>query len=262
MGKDGKNLQTATLTIAGSDSCGGAGIQADLKTFKQFGVYGACVITAVTAQNTLEVAATESISPAMIARQFEMVLDDIPVRSIRTGMLPDAAAIETVCEIIERRCQGIPLVVDPVLVATSGGALTVEDTIEALKSRLIPLATLLTPNLVEARALTATEAETPPEALAQALLKMGCQAVLLKGGHGSGDTVSDLLLSEAGMKTWEHPNTPGDYHGTGCVLSSAIAAELAMGLPLDEAVSSAISYVQDRIANARKPLKGKLHLLT
>ncbi|MDX1556695.1 MAG: bifunctional hydroxymethylpyrimidine kinase/phosphomethylpyrimidine kinase [Xanthomonadales bacterium] len=183
-------LATAALTIAGSDSCGGAGIQADLRTFHSVGVHGASVVTAVTAQNTLEVSATESISATVIAAQLEAVLDDLPVRAIKTGMLPDAAAIESVSDIIERRCADIPLIVDPVLIATSGASLTVEDTITALLEQLFPLATLITPNRSEAQTLTGRE--DPLEA-GQRLLASGCGAVLLKGGPDTSDGPDDGL---------------------------------------------------------------------
>lgn len=259
MGNQKPTIETAALTIAGSDSCGGAGVQADLKTFERLGVYGASVITAITAQNTVAVHATQAVRAEIIAAQLEAVLDDLPVRAIKTGMLPDAAAIEAISAILERRCDGIPLIVDPVLVATSGASLTLEDTVTALQQRLIPLATLVTPNIAEARSLG--DGGDDAVAAARGLLSLGCSAVLLKGGHGASDLVTDWLLSARGETRFDHPNAPGDYHGTGCVLSSAIAARMAMGVELQDAVRDGINHVQSAIANARRPLAGDLHLL-
>ncbi len=251
-------LTTAALTIAGSDSCGGAGIQADLRTFHTLGVHGASVVTAVTAQNTLKVSATQPISAAVIVAQLEAVLDDLPIRAIKTGMLPDAAAIESVSEIFQSRCSNVPLIVDPVLIATSGASLTVEDTISALRDHLFPLASLITPNLAEAAALSASE---DPIEGARGLLDTGCGGVLLKGGHGEADTIVDRLITAQGMARFEHANQPGEYHGTGCTLSAAIAARMALGASLFEAVEFGIEHVQGAIAEARLPLKGNLHLL-
>lgn len=255
-------IDRAALTIAGSDSCGGAGVQADLKTFQKFGTYGASVITALTAQNTLQVARAESISPDMIAAQLEAVLDDLPVAAIKTGMLPNAASIEAVAEIIARRCKGVPLIVDPVLVATSGAALTLEDTIEALRSRLFPLATLITPNLAEAEALSGHSPRDEPRRMADPLLALGCGAVLVKGGHGDRDTITDWLVSENTAVPFRHRAAPGEYHGTGCVLSSAIAAGMAAGRNLQQAVEEGIAHVQSAIAGARRPSAGPLLIIT
>lgn len=255
-----RKLETAALTIAGSDSCGGAGIQADLATFKAHGTYAATVITALTAQNTLAVHAVQSATTDIIVAQLNAVLDDLPIRAIKTGMLPDAAAIEAVAETLQSRAANIPLVVDPVLVATSGAALTVEDTVTALRTRLIPIATLVTPNLVEARALS-PDASDPLDA-GRELLSLGCQAVLLKGGHGQASTITDRLLDEAGTHTFEHRAREGEYHGTGCVLSAAITANLAQGDSLEDAVKKGIGFVQKSIASARLPLAGALHLIT
>jgi len=257
----GKRIETTVLTIAGSDSCGGAGIQADLRTFAAFGVHGASVITAVTAQNTVEVRETQAISGKVIAAQLNAVLDDLPIGAIKTGMLPDAVAIEVVADILGSRCKEIPLIVDPVLVASSGAALTVEDTVTALQHRLFPLATLVTPNLSEARTLSGSGPGTPPAEVAGCLLTHGCNAVLLKGGHGESQIVVDRLTTADGETTFEHPYVPGDYHGTGCVLSSAIAAQMARGVGLKDAVRSGIEHVQSAIATARLPRTGKLHLL-
>lgn len=256
-----RKIEFAALTIAGSDSCGGAGIQADLATFQDLGVFGASVVTAVTAQNTVAVHASEAISAEIINAQLNAVLDDLPIRAIKTGMLPDARSIETISATLERRCRDIPLIVDPVLVATSGGSLTTEDTVAALKQQLFPLATLITPNLDEAAALTATSSGHPDD-MAQELLSSGCKAVLLKGGHGVSETITDLLLMDNGSYRFEHPARAGEFHGTGCVLSSAITANLARGAGLKDAVESGINYVQTAISKARLPLEGKLHIIT
>ncbi len=248
------------MTIAGSDSCGGAGIQADLATFKAHDVYATSVITALTAQNTLAVHTVQPASTDMIVAQLNAVLDDIPVRAIKTGMLPDAAAIEAVADTLEARAAHIPLVVDPVLVATSGASLTLEDTVAALRKRLIPLATLVTPNLAEAKALCPDAADH--QAAAQAFLQLGCQAVLLKGGHGQAATITDWLVDESGARAFEHPALVGEFHGTGCVLSAAITANLSKGVGLQQSVEEGIGFVQQSIAAARLPLAGELHLIT
>lgn len=252
-------IELAALTIAGSDSCGGAGIQADLKAFQALGVYGASVITAVTAQNTLAVRTADPVPPDLITAQLEAVLEDLPVKAVKTGMLPDAATVEAVCDVLERRRNEFRLVVDPVLVATSGAALTLEDTIAALKRRLFPLADLVTPNLAETRALAGGDGNA--ERAVGELLDMGCGAVLIKGGHLEGETITDHLVTASGRLSFEHPNTPGEYHGTGCSLSAAITALMARGRDLEDAVRLGIDHVQDLIANARRPLRGQLHLL-
>lgn len=255
----GERLRIAALTIAGSDSCGGAGIQADLKTFHAFGVYGASAITALTAQNTLGVHSILSVDDGFLAAQLEAVLDDLPIRAIKTGMLPGPGAIETICGVLERRCPETPLIVDPVLVATSGSALTVEDTVAALKGRLLPLASLVTPNLEEASALS-DGARDPLEA-ANTILGSGCGAVLIKDGHGSDSLVRDRLVTATASREFVHPRRKGEFHGTGCTLSAAITALLALGRSLEEAVETAVEFLQGRIAAARLPRKGKINLL-
>lgn len=254
-----KKLATAALTIAGSDSCGGAGIQADLKTFNRLGVYGASVITAITAQNTLGVHAASTISADMIAAQLNAVLDDLPITAIKTGMLPDARTISLVSGIIRERCQDVVLIVDPVLVATSGDSLTAENTLNALKDELIPLATLVTPNLPEAAAL-ATDARGPKQA-ARAILDLGCDAVLLKGGHEKESHITDWLITKREETGRQQIRIPGDFHGTGCTLSAAIAAFMASGKPLNQAVSQGIAHVQEKIKAARLSKSGSLYLL-
>jgi hydroxymethylpyrimidine/phosphomethylpyrimidine kinase len=234
------------LTIAGSDSSGGAGIQADLKTFSAFGVYGASVITALTAQNTRGVSAVEAISPDFIVAQMEAVLCDLDVGAVKTGMLANAPIVEAVAA---RLGQGprLPLVVDPVMVATSGDVLLEPAAIEAVRVRLTPLATLLTPNIAEAAQLLGTkEAASEEDALAQAeaLYELGCKAVLLKGGHGPGDQAVDILCDASGIERFARPKVATPHtHGTGCTLSAAIAALLARGAKLPDAVRRAKDYV-------------------
>ena len=195
------------LTIAGSDSSGGAGIQADLKTFTAFGVYGASVITALTAQNTQGVRGVETVSPAFVIAQMDAVLEDLEVGAIKTGML---ATAEIVTAISRRLAAGrrYPLVVDPVMVATSGDALIAPDAVEAVRSALLPLAALITPNLPEAaRLLETRQAATDAEVAAQAkaLHAFGCRAVLIKGGHGDGDAAVDYLYEGAAVQRFARP---------------------------------------------------------
>lgn len=239
--------QPVALTIAGSDSSGGAGIQADLKTFTALGVYGASVVTALTAQNTRGVSGVLGVPSAFIVRQVEAVAADLDVRAVKTGMLGDAATVAAVAAILARHSLG-PRVVDPVMVATSGDVLLEHDAIEVVRHVLLPLADLATPNLDEAaKLLVRPVARTIAEVEAQAvsILALGPRAVLLKGGHGDGDQAVDVLVTAAGHK-W-HLALPRidtrNTHGTGCTLSAAIAAFLALGLPLDEAVRRGKAFV-------------------
>ena len=207
----GRSKTAIALTIAGSDSSGGAGIQADLKTFSAFGVYGASVITALTAQNTRGVQGVETVSSAFVARQLNSVLSDLDVGAIKTGMLANAEIVKTVADVLGT-ARSRPLVVDPVMVATSGDVLLAPDAVGALKQHLMPLATLVTPNLAEAAILLGGEqAKSEAEAVAQAkaLQAAGCRAVLLKGGHGSSDTAVDILVDETGVERFARPaSTP------------------------------------------------------
>jgi len=240
------------LTIAGSDSGGGAGIQADLKTFSALGVYGASVITALTAQNTRGVALVEPASPAMIAAQMDAVFADLAVRAVKLGMLGDAQAIAVVAEGL--RAQEVPVVLDPVMVAKSGDRLLPEAALEALRSLLLPHATLLTPNLPEAADLLGTTPARNEAAMLEqghALRGLGAHAVLMKGGHGAGADCVDLLIEGSGITRLTAPRqTTRNTHGTGCTLSAAIAARLAQGMALPEAVARAHSYLQGAIAAA------------
>ena len=240
------------LTIAGSDSGGGAGIQADLKTFSALGVYGASVVTALTAQNTCTVSMIEPASQSMIAAQMAAVLGDLDVRAIKLGMLGDAAAIASVAQGLAG-C-GLPVVLDPVMVAKSGDRLLPPEALEALRRHLLPLATLLTPNLPEAADLLGcAQASTEAEMTLQghALRALGPQAVLMKGGHGAGDICVDLLITATGVtRLTASRRATRNSHGTGCTLSAAVAAGLAQGLALPEAVTRAHTYLQGAIAAA------------
>lgn len=239
------------LSIAGSDSGGGAGIQADIKTFSALGVYAASVITAVTAQNTRSVSHIELLSAESIRAQIQAVMQDIKPQAIKIGMLGDAPIIHAVADALAEFAP-LPLVLDPVMVAKSGDTLLNQQAISALKSRLIPLASLITPNLPEAAVLLGRDSvSSGDEEAAKALLELGCQAVLLKGGHGSGDTLSDLLLDAQGKQTFSSPRLPTkNTHGTGCTFSAAIAAGLAKGLPLADSVAQAHRYLAAAIAQA------------
>lgn len=241
------------LTIAGSDSGGGAGVQADLKTFSALGVYGASVITAITAQNTRAVTAVAEVSPEVVAAQIDAVLVDIPIDAIKVGMLFSTGTIGVVAP----RLRGFlaPVVVDPVMVAKSGDALLEDEAVAALTAQILPVATLLTPNLPEAaRLLGAREARTVAEMAEQgaALRALGAGAVLVKGGHGAGAACTDVLVAGQGDPILiEAPRqATANTHGTGCSYSSAIAAEIARGRPLVEAVRAAHGWLQGAIAAA------------
>jgi len=241
-----------TLTIAGSDSGGGAGIQADLKTFHRFGVYGTSVITAVTAQNTLGVTAVHPIPLEVVDAQLHAVASDLPPAAVKTGMLATAGLVERVASAIG--AHGLPnLVVDPVMVATSGDRL-LEEVAEATIARiLIPLATLVTPNLHEARLLTGLPVEDLDGMVqaARRLVEMGAGAALVKGGHLPGQETVDVLFDGSTVRRWRHPRVATRHtHGTGCTLSAAVAAGLARKLPLDTAVAVGLEFVARAIAHA------------
>ncbi|MGL5137392.1 MAG: bifunctional hydroxymethylpyrimidine kinase/phosphomethylpyrimidine kinase [Beijerinckiaceae bacterium] len=244
-------MTAIALTIAGSDSGGGAGIQADLKTFAALGVYGCSVITALTAQNTRGVTGIHDVPPAFVTAQFDAVMDDIAVNAIKIGMLANAGVISAVAACLHR-APGIPVVLDPVMVAASGDLLLRANAVEALKAELFPLATLVTPNLHEAALLTGQPLATDEAAMrrqGEALLSAGAAAVLMKGGHGAGAESVDLLLTPAGETRLSAPRIATEnVHGTGCTLSSAIAAGLARGLPLAAAFGEAKAYITAAIA--------------
>jgi hydroxymethylpyrimidine/phosphomethylpyrimidine kinase len=239
------------LVIAGSDSGGGAGIQADIKTIAALGGYAATAITALTAQDTLGVHEVLPVPPDFVARQIGVVLDDIGADAVKTGMLGDAATIAAVCDALAG-CQA-PLVVDPVMVATGGARLLAPDAIAVLIARLLPRATLLTPNVPEAEALTglAIGDLASMQRAAEALLRRGAPAVLLKGGHLPGETLTDLLATRAGTEAFAGARIASRHtHGTGCTLASAIATGLAQGMALRDAVVQARAYVRAAIAAA------------
>ena len=235
------------LSIAGSDSGGGAGIQADLKTFAALGCYGMTAITALTAQNTLGVRAIHGVPPQMLSDQIDAVLEDIGAHAVKIGMLHAPEIVQTVAEAIDRHALQ-KVVLDPVMVATSGAVLIDNPAIMMLVRELFPRALVVTPNLDEASLLVGRPltSERDMEAAAQEMMTMGAHAVLLKGGHLPGDLVCDLLLTKEGKVHWMRAPRihTSNTHGTGCTLSSAIAAHLASGASLLDAVQAARDYVR------------------
>jgi hydroxymethylpyrimidine/phosphomethylpyrimidine kinase len=242
---DHSSRRAIALTIAGSDSSGGAGIQADLKTFSALGVYGASVLTALTAQNTRGVDGILEIGAWFVLAQFQSVLRDLDVSAAKTGMLANEEIVVAVAEALEPH-PNLPLVVDPVMVAASGDVLLKPGAVDALKKRLIPRADLLTPNLAEAaRLLDVAEARGEDEMVAQAaaLAALGCRAVLVKGGHATGERAVDVLVHAGEVARFEAPRIETPHtHGAGCTLSAAITALLASGAPLTIAVDRAKRY--------------------
>jgi len=248
------------LTIAGSDSSGGAGIQADLKTFAALGVYGASAITALTAQNTRGVSAIHPVPPEFVTAQLEAVFGDLAVGAVKTGMLGGRATIEAIVAAV-RRWSPPHVVIDPVMIATSGERLLPADAVDALRTRLIPLATVITPNLPEAAVLLSepvAASDAAIESQGRRLLALGCNYVLIKGGHGHGNESIDYLIAP----TWTLPLAAPrlathNTHGTGCSLSSAIAAGLAKGEDMETAVRNAKSFISDAIAAADRFAVGR-----
>lgn len=261
MAQTASNIPIA-LTIAGTDPSGGAGIQADLKTFSALGVYGATVITALVAQNTMGVRSIHDVPPQFIAEQLASVFDDLDVKAVKIGMLSQPAVIETVAAGLERY-SARTVVLDPVMVAASGDRLLVPEAVEALRTVLIPKALIITPNMPEAAALLdAPIAENEADMIAQAerLMDLGCRAVLVKGGHGLGPQSVDILLSEEGLSRFPARRVATqNTHGTGCTLSSAICAELAKGRSLTESVSAAKAYISAAIEASDLLSVGKGH---
>lgn len=249
------------LTIAGSDPSGGAGIQADLKTASALGVYGASVLTALTAQNTRGVTGIHAVPADFVDAQLQAVLDDLDVRAIKIGMLGDPDVIETIGRRLAER-PDIAVVLDPVMVATSGDRLVPESAVEAIRSVLVPRATVVTPNLPETRILTAMAVENEDgfETAGRALLREGADYVLVKGGHLEGDEVVDVLVSAEGAQHFTHPRVASvNTHGTGCTLSAAIASGLALGDRVDEAIASARAFLQRALAGAADRRYGSGH---
>jgi hydroxymethylpyrimidine/phosphomethylpyrimidine kinase len=239
------------LIIAGSDSGGGAGVQADIKTVTALGGYAATAITAVTVQNTLGVTGVHPIPLDVVEAQAVAVLDDIGADAIKTGMLGDAATVELVARLIDRA--GAPAVVDPVMIAKGGAPLLADSAVAAVRAHLVPRASLLTPNAPEAEALTGQPVASPDDQrrAGEALLSAGAKAVLMKGGHVPGARVVDILMTPDGETLFEAERIETCHtHGTGCTLASACATGLAQGLPLEAAVARAWADVQEAIAGA------------
>jgi hydroxymethylpyrimidine/phosphomethylpyrimidine kinase len=246
-------MRGRVLIVAGSDSGGGAGIQADIKTVTALGGYAATAITAVTVQNTLGVTGIHAIPVQTVIAQIRAVLGDIGADVIKTGMLATGELIDTVFSLIKREAPNVPLVVDPVMVAKGGAPLVDKDALHAMKSRLVSLATLVTPNLPEAEALTGRKITTPQamREAAKALLELGPKAVLLKGGHLPGDTILDVFADTGGTQEWSATRIATRHtHGTGCTLASAIATGLAQGLGTIDSISRARAYVRRAIETA------------
>ena len=250
------------LTIAGSDSGGGAGIQADLKTFAACGVYGASVIAALTAQNTRGVTGIHDVPADFITAQIDAVFSDLDVKAVKIGMVARVEAIDAIVAGLDR-WSAQQVVVDPVMVATSGDRLLSPDAIDALRTRLFPRASLITPNLPEAAALLGeaiAESDADIEAQGRRLLALGCPAVLIKGGHGHGPESTDWLIDGASVIRLAAPRIDTrNTHGTGCSLSSAIAAGLAKGQGLEAAVRDAKAYISAAIAAADRLQVGHGH---
>ena len=241
------------LVIAGSDSSGGAGIQADLKTAQGFGVYAQTAITAVTVQNTLGVTGAHGVPPEVVRAQIIACLSDIGADAIKTGMLGSAEMAAVVADTLAEHAPDIPLVVDPVMAAKGGSPLLDPDAVAAIKKRLLPMAAILTPNLPEAEVLTGVlpASEHRIRNAAMVFKMLGCDTVLFKGGHGEGAVVRDTLWSGGEFIAFEAPRQDTPHtHGTGCTLATAIACGLAQGRPMREAVARAHAYVQTAIRTA------------
>jgi len=255
-------MTAIAVTIAGSDSSGGAGIQADLKTFSALGVYGASVIAALTAQNTKGVTGIHDVPPAFVTGQIDAVFSDLNVGAVKLGMLSNAAVIAAVADGLARHKQS-NVVLDPVMVATSGDRLLKPDAVDNLRKLLFPIALVITPKLPEAAALLDTGIATDEAAMRQQgeqLLTLGAKAVLIKGGHADGAESIDLLVEPGGVTRLSSPRfKTRNTHGTGCTLSSAIAAGIAKGMTLGDAAQVAKSYVTTAIAAADRLSIGSGH---
>jgi len=246
------------LIVAGSDSGGGAGIQADIKTVTALGGFAMTAVTALTAQNTLGVAAIHAVPVAFVRQQIEVVLDDLGADAIKTGMLHSAAVLEAAVEALSRLAPGVPLVADPVMIAQSGATLLEDSAVDAVRRLLVPAAALLTPNAPEAARLAgvAVDDVEGQKRAAEKLLRLGAKAVLVKGGHLDGDRVSDVLADETATRVLSASRIATKHtHGTGCTLASAIATGLAQGLRLSQAVERGRAYLREALASA--PALGK-----
>ncbi len=253
----------SALTIAGSDSGGGAGIQADLRTFAAHGVHGLSAIAALTAQHTRGVIAVHVPPVSFLRAQIEACFEDFRIGAVKLGMLANAEVIHAVADAFDAHPPPF-LVLDPVMVATSGAKLLEDDALDALRTRLIPRADLLTPNIPEAELLTGMRIEhAAAAALAlEALREMGCRAVLLKGGHlDEGGEVVDRYRDDAGEAVFRHPRLALEGHGTGCTLAAAVAARLCLGLPMAQAVAAAVDYVGRALRQGYRPGLGEVRIL-
>ncbi|WP_313914364.1 bifunctional hydroxymethylpyrimidine kinase/phosphomethylpyrimidine kinase [Tahibacter sp.] len=256
-----KDNRPCVLTVAGSDSGGGAGIQADLKTFHAHRVHGTSVITAVTAQNTRAVTAVHGVPTRQIRAQIAAVLDDFPLGAWKTGMLADARTIRAVAGHLAGL--PIPYVMDPVMISTSGAALLQPSAVSALRELLLPRARLVTPNVPEAAALGGRliRRASDLERIARDLLADGAGAVLIKGGHQRGAQVIDRLFSNGELYEFVHPRLKRNGHGTGCTLAAAITANLALGLNLVNACAAATDYVHAALMGAYRPGRSTIDVL-
>lgn len=251
------------MTIAGSDSGGGAGIQADLKTFAAHGVHGLSALAALTAQHTTGVTAVHVPDTGFLRAQIDACFEDFRIGAVKLGMLANAEVIHAVADAL-RAHRPVPLVLDPVMVATSGAKLLADDALQALRERLLPLATIVTPNIPEAELLLGrriVDATDAGQALQQ-LLASGADSVLLKGGHlDEGDEVIDRFADEQGVVAFRHQRLPVDAHGTGCTLAAAIAANLCLGLPLLPACEAASDFIADALRLGSRPGRGQVLVL-
>lgn len=257
-----QSARPVVLTIAGSDSGGGAGIQADLKTFMALGTHGVSAITALTAQNTRGVTAIHWPPRSFLRAQLDSLLDDFPIAAVKIGMLGSVAIVETIADALSARAR-TPVVLDPVMIATTGARLSDRRTAAALASLLLPLADVLTPNLPEAEALTgrAIVDMQAQNAAAQLLLERTRGGVLLKGGHLPGEALTDIYVErETSPSIWRHRRLAIETHGTGCTLASAIAAFLARGSNRREAVNRGIKFLQSALASAYRPGQGSVYV--
>jgi hydroxymethylpyrimidine/phosphomethylpyrimidine kinase len=246
-------MKGRVLVVAGSDSGGGAGIQADIKTIMALGGYAMTAVTALTAQNTRGVAGVYAVPPEFVARQIRVTLEDLGADAVKTGMLGDAATVAAVADALDELAAGLPWVIDPVMVAKGGGRLLSRDAVDVLLARLIAKAALVTPNLPEAAQLTGLKVETAAdmETAGRVLLGVGARAALVKGGHLKSERVVDVLVTGQGTRRFEGPRIDTCHtHGTGCTLASAIACSLAQGMGVEDAVRRAWDFVQEAIRTA------------
>lgn len=243
------------LVLAGLDPSGGAGIQADIQTLTALGCHPLPVLTCLTVQNTQRLNHSEAVTPSLLGRQLDDIARDIPIHAIKTGALGSHELVELIADFIARQCVDVPLVVDPVLAAGGGGSLAGNRLIERLKSRLLPLAALITPNGPEARRLTG---EDDAARAGKHLLELGAQAVLVTGGHENSKQLTNRLFTAAeAPEQWTLPRLPGQFHGSGCTLASAIVAGLAHQLTLTAAIEQAQQFVQKTLEMALQPGRGQ-----